>query len=376
MVGAGPAGCAAAYDLARAGHDVLLLDRSDFPRAKPCAGALTIKAVNRLRYSIAPVIRHVARDLGVSLRGRGRRLLHSPAPICVMTVRREFDDFCLKQTVAAGAVFRRIGGLAAIVEVGAGVELRTADGAVLQADYLIGADGAHSQVRRLSDGPPTSRALALEGTVKRAACRGPVAMQFDFDQVEGGYGWLFPKHDHINVGLYSQGDGVRFGKSDLVAYCREALGVAEIDHMVGYPIGVGGHAVRPASERVLLVGDAAGLADPLLGEGLHNAITSGQLAAEAIVQAAPAGASVREHFDARLAGIRRDLASCRRSAGWFYDLPRMGYRALVSPPARYALMRGYAAGMTFRDIVRSFPAAPWYAARPVPAIEEYAGRDP
>ena len=59
VVGAGPAGCAAAYDLAAAGQSVLLLDKRDFPRAKACAGGLTIKAVQALRYSIDPVVRKV-----------------------------------------------------------------------------------------------------------------------------------------------------------------------------------------------------------------------------------------------------------------------------------------------------------------------------
>ena len=61
VVGAGPAGCAAAYDLAAAGQSVLLVDKSDFPRLKACAGGLTIKAVKALRYSIDPVVREVVR---------------------------------------------------------------------------------------------------------------------------------------------------------------------------------------------------------------------------------------------------------------------------------------------------------------------------
>src|SRR5262245_66662856 len=81
VIGAGPAGCSAAYDLAGAGVRVLLLDRTAFPRTKPCAGMLTVKAVNLIRYSIAPVIRGVARSLDLSLNAHQSRTLPSAAPI-------------------------------------------------------------------------------------------------------------------------------------------------------------------------------------------------------------------------------------------------------------------------------------------------------
>src|ERR1700728_183690 len=88
VVGAGPAGCAAAYDLAAAGQSVLLLDKKDFPRAKACAGGLTTKAVKALRYSIDPVVRKVVRR--IRLEGDASAgdpvVLKSREPICVMTV--------------------------------------------------------------------------------------------------------------------------------------------------------------------------------------------------------------------------------------------------------------------------------------------------
>ena len=93
IVGAGPSGCAAAYDLAVAGKSVLLLDKCSFPRRKPCAGALTLKTVRALRYSVDPVVRtvatgiHVSHDLSNDVELRGRR------PICLMTVRSSSTNF-------------------------------------------------------------------------------------------------------------------------------------------------------------------------------------------------------------------------------------------------------------------------------------------
>ena len=83
VVGAGPAGCAAAYDLAAAGQSVLLLDKNDFPRPKACAGGLTSKAVQALRYSIDPVVRKVVRRV----RLEGESLSSSPADAVVLKSR-------------------------------------------------------------------------------------------------------------------------------------------------------------------------------------------------------------------------------------------------------------------------------------------------
>ncbi len=162
VVGAGPAGCAAAYDLAVAGQSVLLVDKSDFPRPKACAGGLTIKAVKALRYSIEPVV-----QTGCSTRPAGGwrlviLMLKSREPICVMTVRAELDEYCLGKTIAAGACFRRIGAVRQIVRCGDSVQLITT-GETYRARFLVGADGASGQVRRLcAQGSWFSQGFALE----------------------------------------------------------------------------------------------------------------------------------------------------------------------------------------------------------------------
>ncbi len=129
VVGAGPAGCAAAYDLAAAGRSVLLLDKKDFPRAKACAGGLTSKAVQALRYSIDPVVRKVIGRVRLegdsSSSSPGAVVLKSRQPICVMTVRAEFDEYCLRKTMAAGACLRKIEGVRQILRGGDQVHLLT-----------------------------------------------------------------------------------------------------------------------------------------------------------------------------------------------------------------------------------------------------------
>jgi geranylgeranyl reductase family protein len=367
VVGAGPAGCAAAWDLADAGASVLLLDRRSFPRTKPCAGGLTIKALRRLRYSIAPVIQRVIRVIEVSRNGGRTHRFSCGHPVVAMTVRRELDAFCLDQTLAKGAGLRIVSDIAAIKQDATGVVLTTAEGAILRAPWLIGADGANSRVRRLIGVPFGRRALAIEGHVAMPAGGAP-ELRFDFGAVEGGYGWIFPKRDHLNVGLYTQAPGVAVSKAALVAYARAATGDDRVEDLVGYPLGVGGRAYRPANGRALLAGDAAGMAEPLLGEGLHNAIKSGQAAAAAILASGADQGSASGRLRRALRPIQADLMASEWSAQRIYGAGRLSWMAMVSPPGRTALMRGFAAGMTLAEILPSSPLAALYPINPTPSL--------
>ena len=361
VVGAGPAGCAAAYDLADAGLAVLLMDRKTFPRVKPCGGALTMKSLLRLRYSIAPVVRSVARGFEMGLAGEGRRLMSGRHPVAVTTVREHLDAFCLDQTRRRGADFQVTTGIARIVERDQGVSVETADGRTLRAGFLIGADGAGSNVRRLIDERPAEHAWALEGQAETVAGNRLGVMRFDFGRIADGFAWSFPKGDHVNVGLYSRRPRARLSKSQLVDYVTSVLGLPAPTRIVGFPLGVGGEADVPERRRVFLVGDAAGFTERLLGEGIHNAIASGQAAAAAIIAERRRGVDAALHYRRALGAIRRDLQLCATLADRFYGAERLGYRLLCAAPSRVALMQGCAAGKTLHEIVRTAALSPLYA---------------
>src|ERR1700740_56254 len=116
VVGAGPAGCACAYDLASAGRSVLLLDKAEFPRMKACAGGLTMKTVRALRYSIAPVVRQTIDRMMLEERDSSSIPVRKRKAICVMTERSELDAFCLAKTIEAGAAFQRVREITGIEE--------------------------------------------------------------------------------------------------------------------------------------------------------------------------------------------------------------------------------------------------------------------
>ena len=347
----------------------MLLDRHEFPRAKACAGGLTVKTLRVLRYSIQPVLQRVCYGARISWRFERERMFAAPAPVCAMVAREEFDEFCLRQTRQAGADFRTIRRLCGLHEDADGVRVET-DAGVLAGRFLIGADGADSQVRKLTGQfQPTDAALALEGRVPCDASEMP-EMTFDFGVVDHGYGWVFPKRDHVNIGVGTFSGPARLSHEVLAAYAARKFPGRALEKPVGHRLGIGGWAYRPTSPRVFLVGDAAGLTEPLLGEGIHNAVVSGQAAAAAIEGDLAAGEPALRTFRRRMRPILQDLRSCRRSARLFYGHPTLGYRILTNPVVRHALIRGFAGGLTLRTIQRFWWLSPLF---PRPRIRSLAG---
>jgi flavin-dependent dehydrogenase len=250
VVGAGPAGCAAAYDLTLAGHSVLLIDKVAFPRIKACAGALTIKAVKALRYSIEQIIKGWCTNF---IAGRGTDLVkpfNGRHPIAVMTIRSEFDYFCLQKTIEAGAQFQVIPRIKEVSESADQIILQT-DGIALTTRFLLGADGANSRIRKLTNQFSTIKfSLAIEAMapLKHTDLH---AVEFDFGVVESGYGWIFPKDNHYNVGLYAKSKSSSLSKDTLKDYLLKKLGDESLTNLVGYGIGLGGKTYIPDFSVVL-----------------------------------------------------------------------------------------------------------------------------
>jgi len=392
IAGAGPAGSAAPYDLAKAGKRVLLLDRRTFPRPKACACGLTRKTLKALRYSVDPVVERVCNEIvlqraqdGLTVADKQKEVrIRSRTPICAMAVRERFDDFCLQQTLAAGAELRKIENLTALRELPTHIELDIAD-ETLRAPVLIGADGSNGQTRRLAEArfqgpgsraqntatvPPQERALdpgpstlepvwytrgfALEALIPYSSLPQPLPagdaphdLVFDFSPIPGGYGWLFPKGDHINIGVgaFAPTDTDTQLKSVtralLADYTHKKLGIALPKEVTGQHLGMGGHAYIPRG-RILLAGDAAGLVDPLTGEGIHSAIVSGQAAAAAILSN-PLETAVE--YRKNLAELQQTLAFSHRAAQAFYHEPARGFRAMRLPFLRSLILKTYADGI-------------------------------
>jgi geranylgeranyl reductase family protein len=304
VIGAGPAGSTTAYRLARAGARVLVLDRARFPRDKPCGGGLTIRAVRQLPVPPDPVVEHVVDRMGFRLRYASRFERRSREPLILMTQRRRLDHYLVEQAAAAGARFRDGVKVAAVRVDGDGASL-TVDGEPVEAGVLVGADGANGTTRKaLGLGGEYVLGVAFEGNVDKTLVGGRFdgLAEFELGTIPGGYGWIFPKGDHVNVGVggwESEGPSLR---GHLRVLCR-AHGIADgaVHALRGHRLPLRRAGSVAARGRALLVGDAAGLVDPLSGDGMYEAFVSSRLAAETIGELLAGRAESLDNYTEKLA---------------------------------------------------------------------------
>jgi flavin-dependent dehydrogenase len=253
------------------------------------------------------------------------------APLVYMTMRSALDEHLALRAAAAGAHLRAPCELKALEVSSGSVTLATTCGPV-SARFALGCDGVASLVARTFGVDEPARSIpACEWEVyvgERALQRfGPVA-RFDFGISPAGYAWAFPKADHLSVGVLQRRRGSLGCRPALHRYLQQ-LGVAEVEHIQrhGYALPDRPRVPAFAGGRVLLAGDAAGLVDPLLWEGISYAVRSGQLAADAIVAAdfQPAAAML-----AYVRGLRREVVSemslARILSRLMYDHPGIAHR--------------------------------------------------
>ncbi|MGB2693617.1 MAG: geranylgeranyl reductase family protein [Dehalococcoidia bacterium] len=308
IVGAGPAGSTAARRLAQRGVRGLLLDRARFPRDKPCGGGVTIRAAHDAGINLSPVIEDTVSSVRVSLRLGRPFERSSPEPLSYMTQRCRLDAYLVEQAAAAGADFRDDVAVRE-VEISNDEVIVSSNGDTYRARALVGADGANGVVARAAGLTPNGEsALALEGNVPaddRLIERWERTIALDFGGIPGGYGWLFPKREHLNVGVGGWrwvGPSLRDHLSALCKYLD--LDETQLTNVRGHHLPLRTPGAPIVRGPALLAGDAAGLVDPLSGEGIDAALTSGRLAAEALL---PYLAGEARDLSAYEAAVEREL---------------------------------------------------------------------
>jgi len=383
VVGAGPGGATAALKLGKAGLRVLLMDKArSFPREKPCGGGITARALNRL-----PHLRDVLGEISVN--SLSKMYLESPngtgmeyedpagEPILYLVRRIEFDAALFHRASAVTEVALGTTVTTMATEAG-GVCLSCADGREFHASMVIGADSANSVVARLSG----LRSGEVHGQYAVDMMEETPYADLDTkyrDRVtllltlptSYGYGYIFPKETHINLGF---GSGPEYfvenvrgrAKEHHLAFVEQmksrgfAAGESRPENYRAFPIPISGPMAKTYADRVLLAGDAAGMVNAFSAEGIYFAMVSGDLAADTAVAAVKANRfdeRQMSHYQAawerEIGGELRHSVSIQRRL--FTQAGRVDslMRRAKADPELLRLLCGYAMGFAkYEDLRR------------------------
>jgi geranylgeranyl reductase family protein len=348
VIGAGPAGLAAASAAAGAGARTVVLERAEHPRYKTCGGGLIGASLAAVGSQVPWAARDRIDSATFTLHGRRSLTRQHSEPILAMVLREEFDDALRLRAVELGAEVRQRSTVRAIEAGQDGAQVRLADGTTVSAQVVVGADGSAGISARHVGVEFSQVDLGLEVEIKapvpvQRRWRGRIAI--DWGWLPGSYGWVFPKDDRLTVGVIAargQGSGT---KEYLRAFVdRLELGSCEVLRDSGHLTRCRANSSALRQGRVLVAGDAAGLLEPWTREGISFALRSGTLAGACAAKAAITGdrdqldgalaeysASVQRDLVPDMDAGRRILAAFTRHPGAFHAMlatPK-GWRAFV-----------------------------------------------
>ncbi len=290
VIGAGPAGLAAASAAAATGARTVVLERAEHPRYKTCGGGLIGASLAAVEGQIEVPARDQIRCATFTVRGGREFTREDDEPLLAMVLREEFDEALLRRAEGQGAAVRQRAPVRALDQTDDHASARLADGSAVTAKVIVGADGSSGVSARHVGVRFAQVDLGLELEI---AVPAPVASQWagrvllDWGKIPASYGWVFPKGDRLTTGVIAargNGDATREYLREFTDRLR--LGAFEV-------VRDSGHLTRCRTDgsslrrgRVLVAGDAAGLLDPWTREGISFALRSGALAGEFAAKAA------------------------------------------------------------------------------------------
>lgn len=343
VVGAGPGGSMAARWCAQAGLKTLLIEKEKMPRYKACGGCLSLKTVHLLGLDLTPVLETTIYGVKFTYRLKDPFSIESREPIALMVMRDRFDQFLVRQAVETGAEIQEGIRVVGVEEKRDGVVVELNGGEKIRSEYLIGADGAQSIVAKSLfllprkgdvNGIGMESEIPLESTFNFPTKERQL-IHLDFGEVPNGYGWVFPKKAGFSIGV-----GGMFrnpAKVNLRHYFNtfirglNYIKEEKVEKVLGHPLpSFYDERQKVAMGRILLVGDAAHLMDPLTGEGIYYALRSGMLAVEAILESHEKGVLPDELYQTKVQEqISQNLKWALQFSRFVFRFTPLAYRTLM-----------------------------------------------
>lgn len=341
VVGAGPAGATVASGLAQAGLQVTLLEKAQLPRFKACSGGLPAKVrplVDLSDDTFMDQVEDVIHRVKFTYRHEDPVVVESEDPLVYMVRRDRFDHALITEAARRGA--RILDGVEVIGVDPAGprVRVRTTKGE-FAARVVVGADGVHSAVARsIGQGNHEKLGFAFQAEVPASAraleqWRGTVGG--DFGRLPHGIGWVFPKAEHLSVGLLSFTRRRGWKREELFDFLKghDLDFDPERTRVYGHflPRWHGQKAFQV--HNVLLLGDAAGIVNPMTGAGVEAAMRSAHIAVEVIRDAFWHGDERLERYSPRvIREVCREFLDVRAMAKLFFTFTQLSYQMGVKNP--------------------------------------------
>jgi geranylgeranyl reductase family protein len=333
VVGAGPAGATLAYELAKRGIGVLVLEKEKLPRYKCCAGGVTSKAAKLLDFDISEVTEDIIYEVSFTFNMGSPYLGQYGQPLIYTVMRDVFDYFLVKKAQQLGAVLMD-GQKVTQIQVSADwVEISTTDN-IFRSRLVVGADGAYSVVaRELGMGRSIQHVAGIESEIvvpEGEMVKWKSRVHIDLGCIPGGYAWVFPKRNHLSVGVGCLASKARYLSRRHQKFLNSLdIGSYTIARSSSHLIPTCTKGKLVWQDKAVLLGDVAGLADPLTGEGIYNAILSAQLAAPVIENSLVKGkVGLQDYQEAMEEKIVSELRIARVLSKFFVRFPHLAFRML------------------------------------------------